>query len=242
MPHKIIKLRSKVMKKAKLRALFKTFFLVGLLSLAFFGLSCAVVKAPYNLTKGAVKTTYTLTKFTADCAFGTSKVIYHVGAFTFKVVQAPISWPLTRQSIDSIGGIPAKKAIQKGIVKSSPYTVNGKRYIPMSLVKAKSYRQVGTASWYGYETYHQHGGKMTANGEAFDPRELTGAHKYLPLPTYVKVTNLENNRSIVVRINDRGPFVKNRIIDLSLGAAKKLGYWKQGTARVIVETVKTVPG
>ena len=80
---------------------------------------------------------------------------------------------------------------------------------------------------------------MTANGEAFDPNGLNAAHKYLPLPTHVKVTNLETRRSIILRVNDRGPFVKGRIIDLSAGAAKKLGYYRKGTARVLVETVET---
>ena len=79
---------------------------------------------------------------------------------------------------------------------------------------------------------------MTANGEAFDPDGLNAAHKYLPLPIYVKVTNLENRRSIIVRVNDRGPFVKGRIIDLSAGAARKLGFFKKGTARVLVETIE----
>ena len=79
---------------------------------------------------------------------------------------------------------------------------------------------------------------MTANGEAFNPNGLNAAHKYLPLPTHVRVTNLENRRSIIVRVNDRGPFVKGRIIDLSAGAARKLGFHKKGTARVRVETVE----
>ena len=108
----------------------------------------------------------------------------------------------------------------------------------MSEKEASKYRQKGIASWYGYETLRQKGGHMTANGEAFDPRGLNAAHKYLPLPTYVKVTNLENNRVIIVRVNDRGPFVKGRIIDLSAGAAKKLGFYKKGTARVLVETIQ----
>jgi rare lipoprotein A len=79
---------------------------------------------------------------------------------------------------------------------------------------------------------------MTANGEAFNPNGLSAAHKHLPLPMFVRVTNLANRRSIVVRVNDRGPFVKGRIIDLSAGAAKKLGFYKQGTARVLVEAVQ----
>ena len=79
---------------------------------------------------------------------------------------------------------------------------------------------------------------MTANGEAFDPKGLNAAHKHLPLPTYVRVTNLENLRSIILRVNDRGPFVQGRIIDLSAGAAKKLGFYHKGTAKVRVEALK----
>ena len=78
---------------------------------------------------------------------------------------------------------------------------------------------------------------MTANGERFDPKGLSAAHKYLPLPTYVRVTNLANGRSIIVRVNDRGPFVKGRIIDLSAGAARKLGFYDKGTARVDVQAI-----
>ena len=78
---------------------------------------------------------------------------------------------------------------------------------------------------------------MTADGEVFNPALPTAAHKYLPLPTHVRVTNLENGRSMIVRVNDRGPFVRGRIIDLSAGAAKQLGYYRKGTTRVLVETV-----
>jgi rare lipoprotein A len=108
----------------------------------------------------------------------------------------------------------------------------------MSVKKARTYREKGIASWYGYETLRTKGGHMTANGEAFDPNGLSAAHKYLPLPAHVRVTNLENRRSIVVRVNDRGPFVEGRIIDLSAGAAKKLGFHKKGTARVLVKTIE----
>ncbi len=83
---------------------------------------------------------------------------------------------------------------------------------------------------------------MTANGEAFDPNQLTAAHKHLPLPCFVRVTNLNNNKSIIVRVNDRGPFVGDRIIDLSAGAAKRLGFYSQGLAPVQVETVETESG
>ena len=107
----------------------------------------------------------------------------------------------------------------------------------MSVDEAGKYEERGIASWYGEETRRQKGGHMTANGEAFDPEGFNAAHKYLPLPSYVKVTNLENRKSVILRVNDRGPFVEGRIIDLSAGAAKQLGYFDRGTARVRVETV-----
>jgi rare lipoprotein A len=198
-------------------------------------LSCQVVRTTYNISEETVKATYKVTKFTAKSAYGAGKLIYHVGGFTFKVVTAPLSWPLTRQEIETIDGLPPKEAIRQGKVKKSPYVVRGKRYVPMSVEQARHYRETGIASWYGYETYRQKGGHMTANGEAFDPNGLNAAHKYLPLPTFVKVTNLENRRSIILRVNDRGPFVEGRIIDLSAGAARKLGFYDKGTARVRVE-------
>jgi rare lipoprotein A len=195
-----------------------------------------VLRTTYDVTKGTVKATYNVTKFTAKTAYSAGKLIYIVGGFTFKVVAAPLSWPLTRQEIETIDGLPPKEAIRQGKVKKSPYVVRGKRYVPMSLEQARNYRETGIASWYGYETYRQKGGHMTANGEAFDPKGLNAAHKYLPLPSFVKVTNLENRRSILLRVNDRGPFVEGRIIDLSAGAARKLGFYEKGTARVRVET------
>jgi rare lipoprotein A len=208
------------------------YLLVLSLLLACWGLtSCSVLKATYQVTKGTVKLAYTVTTFAG-------KTVYTVGKFTFKVVMAPLTWPLTREDIESIDDMPPKEAIQKGRVKAAPYVVNGRRYVPMSVEQAKSYREKGIASWYGNETYRQKGGHMTANGEAFDPNGLNAAHKYLPLPTFVRVTNLENRRRIVVRVNDRGPFVDGRIIDLSAGAAKKLGFFNQGTARVLVEAVE----
>jgi len=198
-------------------------------------LSCQVVRTTYDISEETVKATYKVTKFTAKSAYSAGKLIYHVGGFTFKVVAAPLSWPLTRQEIETIDGLSPKEAIRQGKVKKSPYVVRGKRYVPMSVEQARNYRETGIASWYGYETYRQKGGHMTANGEAFDPNGLNAAHKYLPLPTFVKVTNLENRRSIILRVNDRGPFVEGRIIDLSAGAARKLGFYDKGTARVRVE-------
>ncbi|MCK5195995.1 MAG: septal ring lytic transglycosylase RlpA family protein [Desulfobulbaceae bacterium] len=205
-------------------------------------LSCSVFKTTYKVTKGTVKTTYKITKGTVKTTYkvtkGVGKAVYKIGEFTFIVVKAPLSWPLTRNEIESIDDLPPKDAIRRGRVKKSPYVVKGKRYVPMSVKEAGKYRQKGIASWYGYETLRQKGGHMTANGEAFDPKGLNAAHKYLPLPTYVRITNLENNRMIIVRVNDRGPFVRGRIIDLSAGAAKKLGFYKKGTTKVLVETIQ----
>jgi len=213
-------------------------FILAFLCGSLFLMACGVASTTYEVGKGTVKATYVVTKTSVKVAFGTAKVIYKVGGFTFNVVTAPLDWPFTRDGLESIDGLPPKEAVKRGKVKNSPYVVNGKRYVPMSVEASKEYREKGVASWYGYETRNQKGGHMTANGEAFDPNGLNAAHKHLPLPTYVKVTNLSNNRSIIIRVNDRGPFIKGRIIDLSAGAAKRLGYYKNGTARVLVETIE----
>ena len=92
----------------------------------------------------------------------------------------------------------------------------------------------GISSWYG-PNFH---GKLTANGEVYDMYGVTAAHKTLPLNTVVRVTNLENSRSIILRINDRGPYVGNRILDCSMGAAKKLGFYTAGTAMVKIEVIE----
>lgn len=200
--------------------------------------SCSTVKKTCNVITGTVKTGYQVGKGITKATIGAGKIVYKVGGFTFSVVTAPMDWPLMREEIDTIDGLPPKEAIRKGRVKKSPYVVNGKRYVPMSVERARDYREIGIASWYGYETKRQKGGHMTANGEAFDPNGFNAAHKYLPLPTHVRVTNLANRRSIILRVNDRGPFVSGRIIDLSAGAARKLGFYEKGTARVLVETVE----
>lgn len=113
----------------------------------------------------------------------------------------------------------------------SPYEVLGKRYRVMS--SEEGYFERGVASWYG-EKFHGH---KTSNGEIFDMYEVSAAHKSLPIPSFLKVTNLDNNRSIVVRVNDRGPFHGDRIIDLSYAAAVKLDYADRGTARVELEAI-----
>lgn len=200
--------------------------------------ACSIITIPYKVGKGTVKAGYFVTKTAVKTAFGTAKVVYKVGEFTFNVVMAPLTWDFTRDGLESIDGIDPKDAIKQGRVKNSPYVINGKRYVPMSLKEAADYREKGIASWYGYETSSKKGGCMTANGEVFDPEELSAAHKYLPLPYYVKVTNLENNKSIIIRVNDRGPFYKSRIIDISAAGAKRLGFYEKGTAKVLVEAIE----
>lgn len=111
------------------------------------------------------------------------------------------------------------------------YEVFGKRYSVME--SSSGYRERGVASWYG-KKFH---GNLTSNREPYDMYAMTAAHKSLPLPTYVRVRNLSNNRTVVVRVNDRGPFVHNRIIDLSYSAALKLDMVKDGTSLVEVEAI-----
>ena len=199
--------------------------------------SCGTLSETYRIGKGTVGTTVAITAGAVGLSVGAAKLVYKIGEFSFKVVMAPLDWPLTHEEIESVDGLPPREAIKQNRVKNAPYVVHGKRYVPMSVEASKTYREVGIASWYGYETWRKEGGRMTANGEVFDPDGLNAAHKLLPLPTHVKVTNLENRRSIVLRVNDRGPFVQGRIIDLSSGAAKRLGFHRQGTARVLVETI-----
>jgi rare lipoprotein A len=108
-----------------------------------------------------------------------------------------------------------------------PYKINGRWYYPEFVTE---YEAVGVASWYGH-SYH---GRPTANGEVYDMYALTAAHPTLQLPSVVEVVNLENGRSLVLRVNDRGPFVDDRLIDLSLAAARALGFEHQGLAQVQV--------
>ena len=115
--------------------------------------------------------------------------------------------------------------------RSRPYIVLGKKYYP--LTDARNYRQLGTASWYGRK-FH---GRRTALGEKYDMYAMTAAHTTLPLPSFVQVRNLANNKTVVVRVNDRGPFLHKRLIDLSYAAAYKLDMLKTGTANVEVTAI-----
>lgn len=114
---------------------------------------------------------------------------------------------------------------------TKPYTVAGSTYYPLKTVKGFS--ETGVASWYG-KKFH---GRKTASGERYNQNKMTAAHKTLPFGTNVRVKNIENGKSVVVRINDRGPFKKGRIIDVSRAAAKKLGMINSGTAKVNIKVV-----
>jgi rare lipoprotein A len=115
-----------------------------------------------------------------------------------------------------------------------PYEIHGRWYRPEA---QPGYDEVGTASWYSYESHN----RTTADGEVFDARLATAAHKTLPIPSYLEVTNLSNGRRLRVRLNDRGPFVAGRLIDLSRAAAVQLGFYSQGTARVRVRYLGPAP-
>src|SRR5579863_9202261 len=116
----------------------------------------------------------------------------------------------------------------------SPYVVGGRVYVPQD---DPNYNAVGLASWYGAD-FH---GRATANGEIFDANSISAAHPTLPLPSYVRVTNLSNGRSLIVRVNDRGPYHGNRIIDVSMRAAHLLGFTNRGLAWVRVQYVGRAP-
>lgn len=125
--------------------------------------------------------------------------------------------------------IPRVEAKSKGGNKN--YTVRGKHY--RVLENSSNFVEKGTASWYGNK-FHGH---LTSNGEIYDMYGMSAAHKNLPLPSYVQVTNVKNNKSVIVRVNDRGPFHEDRVIDLSYSAAYKLGMLKTGTADVLIEAL-----
>ena len=130
-----------------------------------------------------------------------------------------------------VANIPEVIPVKEAVVRAgnySPYTVLGGTY--EVLETSRGYREVGIASWYGRK-FH---GRLTSNGEVYDMYQITAAHKTLPIPAYVLVRNLENDRELIVRVNDRGPFHDDRIIDLSWAAAEKLGYADNGTAQVEV--------
>jgi len=161
------------------------------------------------------------------------------------IKYSPESTREYKYEVDGVGGnigfdpYEVKQAIPKVEPKSKygnppSYTVFGKRYYVLN--SAKGYKQRGDASWYG-KKFH---GERTSSGETYNMYAMTAAHKSLPLPTYVRVTNLENQRSIIVKLNDRGPFHEGRIIDLSYSAANQLGIVAEGTGPVEVEAIDPI--
>jgi rare lipoprotein A len=143
-----------------------------------------------------------------------------------KVISQKDGAPRTRVDARTLPDITPEPVVRTNAGNKSPYTVLGKTY--EVLPSSHGFVEEGTASWYGRK-FH---GRPTSNGERFDMYGMTAAHKSLPIPTYVEVTNLENGQKAVLRVNDRGPFHSQRNIDLSWGAAAKLGFADQGTARV----------
>jgi rare lipoprotein A len=131
-----------------------------------------------------------------------------------------------------VDAVPRAEPLHKSA--NRPYEALGKKYTPMTSVQP--FRQRGLASWYG-KRYH---GQKTSSGETYDMYAMTAAHPTLPIPSYARVTNVANGKSVVVRINDRGPFRDGRVIDVSYVAAHKLGFIQAGQARVEVEAI--VPG
>jgi rare lipoprotein A len=133
-------------------------------------------------------------------------------------------------NLDSVAdAVPRLEPLHK--YANRPYSALGRSYTPMTSLQP--FRQRGLASWYG-KRYH---GQKTSSGEVYDMYAMTGAHPTLPIPSYARVTNLANGKSVVVRINDRGPFKSDRVIDLSYVEAHKLGYIQAGQARVEVESI-----
>lgn len=143
-------------------------------------------------------------------------------------------WPANQDKPEITGSVRntgAPQLLPKGggfYRVGEPYVIAGRTYVPR---EDPNYRAEGIASWYG-DYFH---GRLTANGERYNMHALSAAHPTLPLPSYVRVTNLDNNLSLVVRVNDRGPFLDGRIIDMSVKAAKLLGFYERGLARVRVE-------
>lgn len=127
----------------------------------------------------------------------------------------------------------ARQEVKKGTYK--PYTVAGKTYVPLE--SSEGYTEEGLASWYGKE-FH---GRPTASGQIFDMYKASAAHKLLPMGTRLKVSNLDNSRSMEVTVNDRGPFIQGRILDLSYEAARRLGMVEEGVARVRIQSLGGVP-
>ena len=172
-----------------------------------------------------------------------AKAVIQVKTVSIKAVWVVAAFGLSTtgcstitESLDAVSGVfdssePAPDSHQIG----NPYVVKGVRYVPR---EDPDYNVVGMASWYG-RPFH---GRRTASGQIYNMNALTAAHPTLPIGTQVRVTNLANRRSVVLTVNDRGPFAKGRIIDVSRRAAERLGFRRAGTTRVRVEVIQTARG
>jgi len=192
-------------------------------------LSCRVLRTVTTSWRSAVRVlalAALVAPMLAACMGGNVGPTVKRGAFTSKEYGVAVSPRVTTDPNPPRGG----GRYQVG----QPYTVRGKTYVPQH---DPDYSASGTASWYGAD-FH---GRRTANGEIFSANAITAAHPTLPLPSYVRVTNKDNGRSVIVRVNDRGPYVSGRIIDLSYRAAAMLGYVNRGSANVHVEYVGQAP-
>ena len=156
------------------------------------------------------------------------------GSAPSRYQQHQDSAPLGTQDLAKVpDAVPRVEPRSRGGNKS-PYTVRGKSY--EVLPTALGYSTIGNASWYGAK-FHGH---LTSNGETYNMFGMSAAHRSLPIPSYVEVTNLANGRKVIVRVNDRGPFHSERLLDLSYAAAVKLGFVDQGTARVKITTIDPI--
>lgn len=163
----------------------------------------------------------------SGCASSPAPEKDHSSRYTISQDRAPAG----NFDVSDLGDATPRYEAPRSAGNKSSYTVWGKQYTVMA--SNDGYVERGIASWYG-EKFHGH---KTSNGEVFDMYEMSAAHKSLRIPGYARVTNLDNGRSVIVRVNDRGPFHGDRLIDLSYAAAKKLGYQGKGTARVEVAAI-----
>jgi rare lipoprotein A len=166
--------------------------------------------------------------FLTACA-STSPPQNNTGSGRYQMANdSPELEPIDLSAVEPVVPVPVQRTLAGN---KSPYTVNGKTYSVMP--SETGYEETGMASWYGRK-FHGH---LTSNGEIYDMFTFTAAHKTLPIPSFLEVTNLDNGKSLIVRVNDRGPFHDGRIVDLSYAAAAYLDYAANGTARVRVRAV-----
>ncbi|MGV8830649.1 MAG: septal ring lytic transglycosylase RlpA family protein [Devosia sp.] len=190
-------------------------------------MSTSTVTTPWRNALRLVALATLIAPMLAACGMGDLGATVKRGAFTSKEYGVSASPRVTRDANPPKGG--GRYLVGK------PYTVRGRVYVPES--NPASYVASGEASWYGAD-FH---GRRTANGEIFSANAITGAHPTLPLPSYVRVTNQENGRSVIVRVNDRGPYMPGRIMDLSHRAAEMLDYVNNGHAQIKAEYVGPAP-